>query len=108
VRSKREVHYVVSRLTDPDDPEGGRDPVGWYPFLELAKREADRLGPCGCVDAEGGTYFFDGSYGRRTQWQADWTNRNVYQGRLKRSRAPQISPISEHSEVSGLSEISEL
>jgi hypothetical protein len=105
------VHYVVSRLTDPDDPEGGRDTVGWYPFLDLAKREADRLGPCACVDAEGGTYFFDGSYGRRTQWQADWTNRNVYQGRLKRSRAPeipQIPEISQIAELTGLSEISEI
>jgi hypothetical protein len=92
VRSKREVRYVVSRLKDPDDLEGEREAIGWHPYLELAKSHADRVGPGTFVDAEGGTYYYDGPYGRRTLWQVEWTNLNLYQGRRKRVRAPEVEP----------------
>jgi len=82
------VRYVVSRLKDLEDLEGERVAIGWYPFLDLAKNHADRMGPGTFVDAEGGTYYFDGPYGRRTLWQVEWTNRNLYQGRNKRSTFP--------------------
>jgi hypothetical protein len=88
VRSKREVRYVVSRLKNLEDLEGERVAIGWYPFLDLAKNHADRMGPGTFVDAEGGTYYFDGPYGRRTLWQVEWTNPNLYQGRTKRSALP--------------------
>jgi hypothetical protein len=91
VRSKKEVRYVVSRLEDPDDPQGRRHALGSYPFLDLAKREADRLGPGTCVDAEGGTYSSDGAHNRYTQWRADWTNINVYRGRERKRRMPGVS-----------------
>jgi len=90
VRGKREVRYVVSRLADPDDPESGRHPIGCYPSLDLAKREADRAAPGSCVDAEGGTYSSDGSLTRHTQWQADWINPNIYQGRERGRRTPEV------------------
>jgi hypothetical protein len=90
VRSKKEVRYVVSRLKDPDDLEGEREAIGCHPYLDLAKKHADRLGPGTCVDAEGGTYYFDGPYRRREQWQVEWTNRNLYQGRKARSPAPEV------------------
>jgi len=90
VRGKREVRYVVSRLEDPDDPESGRHPIGCYPYFDLAKREADRVAPGSCVDAEGGTYSSDGTHARYTQWQADWINLNIYQGRERRRHAPEI------------------
>ena len=85
MRSKKEVRYVVSRLKSPDDPEGERERIGCHPSLELARRHADRLGPDTFVDAEGGTYRFDGHSSRRSCWEAEWTNRNLYQGRKKRS-----------------------
>jgi hypothetical protein len=91
VRGKREVRYVVSRLEDPDDPAGKRDAIGLYSYLDIAKREADRLAPGTCVDAEGGTYSGDGGHGRRNGWQTDWTNLNVYQGRQRRRPQPEIS-----------------
>ena len=81
--SKKEVRYVVSRLKDPDDLQGEREPIDWHPYLDLAKKHADRLGPGTCVDAEGGTYHTDGPYRRRERWQAEWTNRNLYLGRQK-------------------------
>jgi hypothetical protein len=87
VRGKREVRYIVSRLKDPDDLEGERERVGWHPYLELAKRHADRMGPGTFVDAEGGTYYLDGPFGRRSRWEAEWTNPNLYQGRNKASQA---------------------
>jgi hypothetical protein len=90
VRGKREVRYVVSRLDDPDDPESRRHPIGCYPYLDLAKREADRVAPGSCVDAEGGTYSCDGMHTRQTQWQTDWTNHNIYQGREKKRRVPEV------------------
>jgi hypothetical protein len=90
LRGKREVRYVVSRLEDPDNPASGRDQVGCYPHLDLAKKEADRLGRGGCVDAEGGTYSSDGAHTRFTQWRTDWINPNIYQGREKRRPAPEI------------------
>ncbi len=90
MRGKREVRYVVSRLDDPDDPESGRHPIGSFPFLDVAKREADRYGAGGRVDAEGGTYSSDGTRARHTQWQADWINPNIYQGREKRRRSSEI------------------
>ena len=88
MRGKKEVRYVVSRLKNPDDLEGERERIGWYPYLELARHHADRTGPGTCVDAEGGTYYKDGPHGRRTGWQVEWTNRNLYQGRKKRVRLP--------------------
>ncbi len=88
MRGKREVRYVVSRLENPDDPGGKRDAIGWYPHLDLAKREADRLAPGTCVDAEGGTYSFDAGYSRRSRWLTDWVNLNVYLGRQRGRHAP--------------------
>ena len=88
MRGKKEVRYIVSRLKDPDDLEGERERIGWHPYLELAKSQADRTGPGTFVDAEGGTYYSDSPYGRRTRWQVEWTNRNLYQGRKKRSPVP--------------------
>ena len=88
MRGKKEVRYIVSRLKDPDDLEGERETIGWHPYLEPAKSHADRTGPGTVVDAEGGTLYFDSPYGRRTRWQADWTNRNLYQGRKKGSPVP--------------------
>ena len=84
------MRYVVSRLKDPDDLDGEREPIGSHPYLDLAKKHADRLGPGTCVDAEGGTYYSDGTYRRREQWQVEWTNRNLYQGGKKRSPAPEV------------------
>jgi hypothetical protein len=89
VRGKREVRYVVSRLDDPGDPESRRHPVGCFSYLDLAKREADRCGPGSCVDAEGGTYSADGMHSRHTQWQADWINPNIYEGRARRRLPPE-------------------
>jgi hypothetical protein len=88
VRSKKEVRYVVSRLKNPDDLEGERERIGCHPYLELAKKHADRLGPDTFVDAEGGTYRVDGHCSRRIRWEVEWTNRNLYQGRKKRSPVP--------------------
>jgi hypothetical protein len=90
MRGKREVRYVVSFLEDPGDPDSRRHSIGCYPFLDLAKREADRLGPEARVDAEGGTYCSEGIHNRRTQWQTEWTNPDVYQGREKRRRDPEV------------------
>lgn len=89
--SWKEVHYVVSRLTDPADLESVREPIGWHPFLDLAKKHADRLGAGVCVDAEGGCYYLDGPYRRRANWRVEWTNRNLYQGRSK-SKSPPLEP----------------
>jgi hypothetical protein len=90
VRGKREVRYVVSRLEDPDDPKSRRHRIGCYPYLDIAKKEADRVGPGSSVDAEGGSYSSDGMHTRHIQWQAEWINLNIYQGREKRRRAPDI------------------
>jgi hypothetical protein len=89
VRGKREVRYVVSRLEDPDNPRSGREAIACYPYLDLAKKEADRHGPGACVDAEGGTYSSDGMQHRHTRWQTDWVNQNIYQGRQKRRPIPE-------------------
>jgi len=89
VSSQKEVRYVVSRLEDPEDLESARKPIGWHPYLDLAKKHADREGAGTCVDAEGGCYQFDGPYRRRGHWHAEWTNRNLYQGRTKSSPAPE-------------------
>jgi hypothetical protein len=88
VRGKREVRYVVFSLEDPDDPESRRHPIGSFPYLDVAKKEADRYGPGSCIDAEGGCYSSEGS--RHARWQADWVNLNIYQGREKRRRAPEV------------------
>jgi hypothetical protein len=90
VRSKREVRYVVARLENPDDPQSPRFALSCHAFLDLAKKEADRLAPGTCVDAEGGTYASDGAHARCSHWHADWTNLNVYQGRERRRRAPEL------------------
>jgi hypothetical protein len=87
VRSQKEVRYIVSRLMDPGDLQGEREIIGSYPYLELARHQADRTGPGTFVDAEGGTYSFDSHYGRRSRWQVEWTNRNLYQGKKKASPA---------------------
>jgi hypothetical protein len=87
VRSKKEVRYIVSRLKDPGDLEGEREIIGCYPYLELARHQADRRGPGTFVDAEGGTYSFDSHYGRCSRWQVEWTNRNLCEGRKKASQA---------------------
>ena len=90
MRSKREVRYVVSRLKDPSDPESEREAIGCHPYLDLAKKHADRIGPGTCVDAQGGIYYFDGPYGRREGWQVEWTNRNLYQGGKRQARIPEV------------------
>lgn len=82
--SQKEVRYVVLRLEDPEDLESARDPIGWHRYLDLAKKHADREGAGTCVDAEGGSYRFDGPYRRRGRWYPEWTNRNLYQGRAKK------------------------
>lgn len=78
--SQKDVRYVVSRLTDPDDLESEREPIGWHPYLDLAKKHADRVGAGTCVDAEGGAYRLNGAFSRRGRWQTEWINRNLYQG----------------------------
>ena len=88
--SHKEVRYVVSLLKDPANQESDREPIGWHPCLDLAKKHADRVGAGTCVDAEGGSYHLDGPYRRRGQWQTDWTNRNLYQGGNRRSRVPKL------------------
>jgi hypothetical protein len=90
VRGKREVRYVVCRLEDPRQPEGRRQAIACYPYLDLAKKEADRHGPDARVDAEGGTYSSDGMRTRQTRWQTDWTNHNIYQGREKKRHVPEV------------------
>ena len=87
MRSNKEVRYIVSRLKNPDDLEGEREIIGCYPYLELARRQADRRGPGTLVDAEGGTYSFDSHYGRRSRWHVEWTNRNLYEGKKKAGQA---------------------
>jgi len=89
VSSQKEVRYVVSWLKDPDDLDSAREPIACHPYLDLAKKHADRIGAGTCVDAEGGTYHLDGPYRRRGQWQTEWINRNLYQGGRKRSPAPE-------------------
>ena len=89
MRGKKDVRYIVSRLKDPDDIEGERERIGWYPYLELAKNHADRTGPGTFVDAEGGTYYFGGPSARHTRWEVEWTNCDLYEGRKKRSPVPQ-------------------
>ena len=84
VRGKREVRYIVFRLEDPNDPESTRQPIGCFPHLDLAKKEADRYGSGGTVDAQGGSYSFDGARARQNQWRTDWINPNIYQGRQKK------------------------
>ena len=82
------MRYVVSRLKDPDDPQGERERIGCHPYLELAKNHADRMGSDTFVDAEGCTYYFNRPYTRHERWEVEWTNRNLYQGRRKRSPLP--------------------
>jgi hypothetical protein len=84
--SQKEVRYIVYRLSDPDDLESAREVLGLHPYLDLAKKHADRMGSGTCVDAEGGTYRSDGSLRQRSQWQPEWTNRNLYLGGKKRPR----------------------
>jgi hypothetical protein len=86
VRSKKQVLYVVSRVRNPDDLEGEREIIGYYPYFELARHQADRTGRGTFVDAEGGSYHFDSQYGRRRGWEAEWTNRNLYQGKKRASQ----------------------
>ena len=88
MRGKKEVRYIVSRVKDPDDLESERERLGWHPSLELARSHADRTGLGTFVDAEGGTLYVDGPYGRRMRWQVEWINRNLCQGRKKRSPVP--------------------
>jgi hypothetical protein len=90
VSSHKEVRYIVSRLVDPGDIEGARVPLDWHPYLDLAKKHADRVGAGTCVDAEGGSYRLDGSFRQRGQWQTEWTNRNLYQGGKRRSPAAEV------------------
>jgi len=75
---------------DPDDLEGEREAISCHPYLDLAKKQADRMGPGTCVDAQGGTFFFDGPHRHRERWQVEWTNRNLYQGGRKRSAIPEV------------------
>jgi hypothetical protein len=88
--SQKEVRYVVSRLEDPNDLESAREPIGWHPCLDLAKKHADRIGVGTCVDAEGGTHYLDVPYRRRGQWHAEWTRRNLYQGGKKGMVTPGV------------------
>jgi hypothetical protein len=90
VSSHKEVRYIVSRLKNPDDLESEREPIGWHPYLDLAKKHADRVGCGACVDAEGGVYNLDGPYRRRGQWRIEWTNRNLYLGVTKEKPAREL------------------
>jgi hypothetical protein len=90
VSSKKEVRYVVSRLIDPADLESEREMISHHPYLDLAKKHADRVGPGTCVDAQGGTYLHDGPYRHHSCWQVEWTNRNLYQGGKKRAAKPEV------------------
>jgi hypothetical protein len=90
VSSKKEVRYIVSRLVDPADLESERETLGCYPYLDLAKKHADRVGPGACVDAQGGTYLRDGPYRHHSCWQVEWTNRNLYQGSKKRKSDSEV------------------
>jgi hypothetical protein len=90
VSTKKEIRYVVSRLKDPEDLESEREMIGHHPYLDLAKKHADRVGPGTCVDAQGGSYLHDGPYGRHARWQVEWTNRNLYQARKKRSPLTEV------------------
>ena len=81
----KEVHYIVCRLGDPGDLEGERERIGWHHELGLAIRHADRTGPGTCVDAEAGTYYPRGLYGRRSRWEVEWINRNVYRGKGRKT-----------------------
>ena len=92
MRGKKDVRYIVSRLVDPDDLDGARETLGWYPFIELAKSHADRVGPGARVDAEGGTVYLGGPHGRSARWEVEWTNRDLYRGRKKRRPSPEPSP----------------
>lgn len=84
---QREVRYIVSRLKDPQDLESDREPIGWHPYLDLAKKHADRIGVGTCVDAEGGCYAGGGPYNRHGQWRREWTNRNLYEGGKRKDRS---------------------
>jgi len=88
--SQKEVRYVVYRPADPNNPESVRQTIGSHPYLDLAKKHADRSGPGTCVDAEGGSYHLDGPYRRRGQWRVEWTNRNLYQSGSKKDLAPEV------------------
>ena len=88
--SEKVVRYVVSRLTNPDNLDGEREPISRHPYLNLARKHADLLGPGTCVDAEGGTYHFDGPRRRHGRWQLEWTNYNLYHGAGKRSPEPEL------------------
>jgi hypothetical protein len=90
VRSKKEVRYVVFRLKNPGDPGSEREMIAFHPYLDLAKKHADRLGLGASVDAEAGTYHFDGPPGRRAQWLMEWTNQNLYQSRKASGPAPDV------------------
>jgi hypothetical protein len=95
VSSQKDVRYVVSRLCDPDDLESEREPIAWHPYLDLAKKHADRVGVGTCVDAEGGAYHLVGAFGRRGRWQAEWTNRNLYQGGRARTSSTAVQPTAD-------------
>ena len=88
--SQKEVRYVVSLLKDANDLESAREPIGCHPYLDLAKKHADRVGAGACVDAEGGSYQLDGPYRRRGRWRTEWTNRNLYQGREKQGLPSEV------------------
>ena len=77
----KEVRYIVCRLADSGDLEGGRERIGWHRELGFAMGHADRTGPGTCVDAEAGTYYPSRLYGRRSRWEVEWINRDVYRGK---------------------------
>ena len=79
----REVRYVVWQLADPGEPEGERNKIGWYYELGSAISHARRTGPGTCVDAEAGICRDRGPGARRSQWQVEWVNRNVYEGKAQ-------------------------
>jgi hypothetical protein len=77
----KEVRYIVCRLGDRGDREGEREEIGWHHYLGLAMSHADRTGPGTSVDAEGGTYYPSRPWGRRSRWEVEWINRNLYRGK---------------------------
>ena len=81
----KEVRYIVCRLLNPDDPEGEREKLGSYPYLDLAINHANRTGPDAAVDAEGGTHYPGGPYGQCGRWEVEWVNRNVYRGKGRKT-----------------------
>jgi len=70
-------------------------PVGFYGFQAAAPGTTHSCteswgASTQAFTSPGGTYSSDGMHTRCTHWKADWTNLNVYQGRARRRRVPEL------------------